>query len=109
MSNDERSSKPRGMFVIRHSGLFGHSGLVSSFVIAMPDSLASNFRELVSGKRRGVGATLARGALRLAEAPYSLAVRWRTRQYDTGRRPIERVGVPVISVGNLTLGGTGKT
>ena len=74
-----------------------------------PDSFASRFRELVSGKRRGVGATVARGALRLAEVPYSLAVRWRNRQFDTGGKPVERVGVPVISIGNITLGGTGKT
>jgi tetraacyldisaccharide 4'-kinase len=64
---------------------------------------------LVSGKRRGMGATVARGALRLAEAPYSLAVRWRNRQFDNGGSPIARVGVPVISIGNITLGGTGKT
>jgi tetraacyldisaccharide 4'-kinase len=75
----------------------------------MWNSLAGNFRELVSGKRRGVGATVARGALRLAEVPYSLAVRWRNRQFDNGGKPIERVGVPVISIGNITLGGTGKT
>lgn len=75
----------------------------------MADSLASKFRDLVSGKRRGVGATVARGALRLAEVPYSLAVRWRNRQFDSGGKPVERVGVPVISIGNITLGGTGKT
>jgi tetraacyldisaccharide 4'-kinase len=75
----------------------------------MPDSFASSFRELVSGDRRGVVATFTRGVLRLAEVPYSLGVRWRNRQFDAGARPIERVAVPVISIGNITLGGTGKT
>jgi tetraacyldisaccharide 4'-kinase len=75
----------------------------------MSETIGSRFVEVVSGRRKGIGATLTRGALRLAETPYALAVRWRNRQYDNGSRAIERVGAPVISVGNLTLGGTGKT
>src|SRR5262249_34901289 len=67
------------------------------------------FREVVSGQRRGAAASILRGILRLVEAPYSSAVAWRNRQYDLGRKAVERVGVPVISVGNLSLGGTGKT
>ncbi len=75
----------------------------------MTDTLAAQFRDVVSGSRRGITAMLARGALRIAEVPYTLAVRWRNRQFNSGRRPSETVGVPVISIGNLTLGGTGKT
>jgi tetraacyldisaccharide 4'-kinase len=70
---------------------------------------ASDFREVVSGRRRGLAAALWRPALAAAELPYTFAVRWRNRQFDRGRKKIEQVGVPVISVGNLTLGGTGKT
>jgi tetraacyldisaccharide 4'-kinase len=36
-------------------------------------------------------------------------VKTRTHLYDTGWLPIRRLNHPVISVGNLTLGGTGKT
>ncbi|MEM9352210.1 MAG: tetraacyldisaccharide 4'-kinase [Planctomycetota bacterium] len=69
----------------------------------------TDFRELVSGRKRGFGAWAARTAFAAAEVPYALAVRWRNRGYELGKRETVCVDVPVISVGNLTLGGTGKT
>jgi tetraacyldisaccharide 4'-kinase len=69
----------------------------------------ARFRDLVSGRRRGVGASTLRGLLWLAEAPYAAAARWRNARYDAGRAEVRRVRVPVVSVGNLTVGGTGKT
>jgi tetraacyldisaccharide 4'-kinase len=44
-----------------------------------------------------------------ASLPYGWATRLRNRLYDRGWKPAYRVAVPVVSVGNLTLGGTGKT
>ncbi len=67
------------------------------------------FHDIVSGRRRGFGAALLRGGLRLAALGYSLAVRARNRGYDWRFAPVHRVAAPVVSVGNLTLGGTGKT
>lgn len=47
--------------------------------------------------------------LRLASIPYGWTTALRNLLYDRGWKKSERVSVPVISVGNLTLGGTGKT
>jgi tetraacyldisaccharide 4'-kinase len=69
----------------------------------------AEFRDLVSGRKRGLLPALKRLALRIAEVPYTLGVAMRNRQFNTGYRKKTMVGVPVISVGNLTVGGTGKT
>lgn len=44
-----------------------------------------------------------------AEAAFRTAVTARGIGYERGLLSVERVGVPVISVGNVTVGGTGKT
>lgn len=40
---------------------------------------------------------------------YAAGVRWRLQRYRSGRLKIHRLNTPVISIGNLTVGGTGKT
>jgi tetraacyldisaccharide 4'-kinase len=65
--------------------------------------------EILSGRRGGIAAACLRGLLAAGEPLYRWYARRRNRGYDTGRLPITRVDTTVISVGNLTVGGTGKT
>ena len=66
------------------------------------------WRAVVRGTARDPAAFLLRRGLWLARLPYGLGVWWRNRRFDKGRN-VHQAGVPVISVGNLTVGGTGKT
>jgi tetraacyldisaccharide 4'-kinase len=54
-----------------------------------------------------------RDATGIALAPlgalYGAITRARLMLYQTGALPVHKIGAPVISVGNLTTGGTGKT
>lgn len=52
---------------------------------------------------------MSRAGLRIAETPYSLATRARNLAFDRGWKATLHAPVPVVSVGNITTGGTGKT
>jgi tetraacyldisaccharide 4'-kinase len=65
--------------------------------------------EILSGRRRGGLAGAARLALHAAAFFYGLAIRVRNSVYDFGWKATERASLPVVSLGNLTTGGTGKT
>ncbi len=57
----------------------------------------------------GLAGALARPPLDVAAALYGRIVARRNRRFDRGGSAVRRVNAPVISVGNITTGGTGKT
>lgn len=73
------------------------------------EHVRDTYLALIRGERRGPIATIARLGLWISSIPYGWVVRLRNKAFDWGWKATVKVGVPVVSVGNLTLGGTGKT
>lgn len=67
------------------------------------------FLDLIAGRTTGLFADLARGFLFSLSLAYGFVIRVRNVFYDVVPGAVTRVDVPVISIGNITVGGTGKT
>jgi tetraacyldisaccharide 4'-kinase len=70
-------------------------------------STCATYRRVVSGEAEGVGPSVARGLLSALSVPYRLGATLH-EIYRAGQGSTD-VGLPVVSVGNVTCGGTGKT
>jgi tetraacyldisaccharide 4'-kinase len=65
--------------------------------------------DVIFGRARGLGAGVARILFRGGSLLYGLIVRIRLKAYRQHWKLQAHLGTMVISVGNLTVGGTGKT
>ena len=67
------------------------------------------YRNLISGKKTGITAASQRLLLSAASLCYAIPVAVRNFFYKRGILKTHKVGAVVISIGNITTGGTGKT
>ncbi|NLH16703.1 MAG: tetraacyldisaccharide 4'-kinase [Phycisphaerae bacterium] len=67
------------------------------------------FRRLISDPKPSLRQRVARAGLQILSVPYRWAVGLRNWAYDRSWLRQHSAGVKVLSVGNLTAGGTGKT
>ena len=67
------------------------------------------FRNVISGNKRGIVPSAVRSLLGGLSLFYGAGVRLRNVAFNVGLKRTHRASVPVVSVGNITTGGTGKT
>ncbi len=67
------------------------------------------FLDVILGERRGKRASIIRGLLFCASKLFQVAIKFRRFLYNVRILRDSTLGVQVIAVGNLTVGGTGKT
>lgn len=88
---------------------YGMWRAVEALQFASQGERVAAFDELISGRARGVVPFLLRLALRIASWFYGVAVLLRDRAYHDGLIAQQRATLPIVSIGNVTTGGTGKT
>lgn len=72
-------------------------------------AVAFDYLPIINGQRRDPLAHLSRLVLWVVSLGYRVVVRRRNRRFEADSSASHAAGVPVVSVGNLTTGGTGKT
>jgi tetraacyldisaccharide 4'-kinase len=65
--------------------------------------------DVIFGRAKGIRATLTRFLMLALSGVFRLLVQLRLWRYRSGWKPQHHLGAQVIAVGNITVGGTGKT
>lgn len=65
--------------------------------------------DVIFGRAKGFRATLMRFFMRALSGLFRMIVQIRLWRYRSGWRPQHHLGTQVIAIGNITVGGTGKT
>ncbi len=65
--------------------------------------------DVIFGRAKGFRAALMRFAMRAVSGIFRIIVQIRLRRYRKGWKPQAYLGTQVIAIGNITVGGTGKT
>src|SRR5215468_646241 len=76
---------------------------------AWTESVETFFLEVVLQERRGTRATVVRSLLYACSKVFHVAIKARRFLYNVRILRDSTLGVQVIAIGNLTVGGTGKT
>lgn len=65
--------------------------------------------DVIFGRAKGFRAALARFLMRAFSGIFRMLVQFRLWRYRSGWKPRHHLGCQVVSIGNITVGGTGKT
>lgn len=101
----DRGAGSEDEFLLPGGGLETYGPRVGQFA----DDLEQWGADVIFGRARGFGATVARIVFRAFSVLYGMIVRLRLRAYRKRWKHQAHLGTMVVSVGNLTVGGTGKT
>jgi len=78
-------------------------------MVVYMQSLKDYLKKIILGEKKGRTASIINFILIILSYIYSLMAKLRYRFYQTGIKKQKEADIPVISIGNITTGGTGKT